>query len=350
MATLTETAYYTRRAINWTILGIITYFCLRILWFLVILIWYLLFPPQPPPPNHAFGVLPKIQFPQREAPPVALKFQLETVEGQVPVASSAAVVFFMPKSAANLLGLTRTQSFANRFLFTAEPVQESKNVYIFTDPQAPLRSLRYDIVSNNFKLRYLFEVDSSVFIEKNQPLPERAIENSLSTLKSFNLLPDDYKNGNQTPSFFRLQGNKLVSTTSQSTSDVVRVDLFRQSVMDIPVFTPIPEQGHINFIYSGAQNEKKRMIQFEYVYWPVDYQTTATYALKTSNQAWQELINGQGYVARYPRQGSTAVVREIYIGYYDSFEPQNYLQPIFVFEGDNGFLAYVPAVAAPWTE
>ena len=50
------------------------------------------------------------------------------------------------------------------------------------------------------------------------------------------------------------------------------------------------------------------------------------------------------------KAGGTATVRTVTLAYYDSLDPQNYLQPVFVFEGDDGFLAYVPAVALPWTE
>ena len=39
-----------------------------------------------------------------------------------------------------------------------------------------------------------------------------------------------------------------------------------------------------------------------------------------------------------------AVIRRVYLGYYDDFEEQEYLQPIIVFEGDDGFLGYVHAL------
>ena len=92
------------------------------------------------------------------------------------------------------------------------------------------------------------------------------------------------------------------------------------------------------------------MLELAYTYWPIDLSTSATYGLITSDQAWSLLQSGQGYIARYPTSGNTVTVRNIYLGYYDSYDPQTYLQPVFVFEGDNGFLAYVPAVAAPWTQ
>ncbi len=47
---------------------------------------------------------------------------------------------------------------------------------------------------------------------------------------------------------------------------------------------------------------------------------------------------------------NAVVVRNVYLAYYDSFEPQTYMQPVFVFEGDDNFQALVPAVSQEWIE
>ncbi len=350
MASLTETAYYTRRTINWMILAVIAYIILRISWSLLVVIWLTVFPPKPPPPNHAFEKLPAVKFPAPATPSGQLTFQLETVEGEVPKASEAAAVYFMPKPAANLLALTRTQEFAQKFFFDPTPVQESKNIYRFNDPLMPLRRLRYDIVSNNFILRYAFERDVGVFSEKSLPLPENAMAEARITLDNNNLLPDDLAQGKTNVVYLRLMGEKLVPTTSLSQADAVQVNFFRRPIGNTSVVTSSPDDAPVSFIYSGSTNDKKRIIQFAYTFWPIDYQTIATYALKPSSLAWQELQAGNGYIVRYPRVGNVAVVRKVYLAYYDSFEPQTYLQPVFVFEGDENFMAYVPAVSSEWTE
>ena len=45
-----------------------------------------------------------------------------------------------------------------------------------------------------------------------------------------------------------------------------------------------------------------------------------------------------------------AVVRNVSLAYYDSVIPQNYLQPIYVFEGDGNFIGYVSAIDLFWVE
>lgn len=350
MASLTETAYFARRAINWAIIGVVAYILLRIFWSIFIAVILLIFPPKAPPPNHLFGKLPVLIFPQTATPSARLTFQLQTIEGTVPNASASATVYLMPKTAPNLLGLNKAQDFASGFNFDPTPVQESKNIYRFNDTELPLRRLRYDIVSGNFILRYAFEQDPTIFIVKNLPLPDAGINEAINLLQSHNLYAQDLAGGTNQISFLKLQGAQLVGTTSLSQSDAERIDFFRKPIGDTPVLTPLPDEAPVSIIFSGSPNAKKRIVQFAYTFWPIDYETTATYALKTSSQAWEELQAGGGFIARYPTDGMGAVVRNVYLAYYDSFDPQTYLQPVFVFDGDNGFRAYIPAINPEWVQ
>ena len=350
MANLTETAYYTRRTINWMILSVILYIILRIAWTVFIAMWLYFFPPQPPAPNFRFGKLPAIKFPEA-SPSAQFSYRLETIEGNVPTASGSATVYFMPKPAANLLALTKTQEFAKRLGLNPKPIEETKAIYRFEDDTTQLRRLRFDIVSNNFILRYGFEQDTGLFSERSLPGVDAAIAEGKSMLQTFTLYGNDLVKGTNKVSFLKLVGDALVPSTSLSQADAVRLDFFRQNVGGVRVFTPYPDEGQVVFIFSGSKNAKKKVLQFAYTLWPIDYETNGTYAIKASASAWEDLNIGRGYVARTPTNGATnIVIRQVYLGYYDSFDPQMYLQPVFVFEGDNGFLAYVPAVSAEWSE
>ena len=81
-----------------------------------------------------------------------------------------------------------------------------------------------------------------------------------------------------------------------------------------------------------------------YNYTQVEYEQFETYPIISGDVAWQKLIDGQGYTAVAPENGSEAVVRRVGLAYYDSLDNQQYLQPIYVFEGDGGFVAYVSAI------
>ncbi len=352
MASLTETAYYTRRTVNWTIVVVVGYVVLRFAWGIFSTAYLAIFPPKPAAANHAFGKLPAVHFPAQTASASAQPiYQLETIEGSVPRASESANVYFMPKTGSNLLALSTAQNFAKRLGFVTTPIPEAgnKNVYRFDDTAAPLRHLWYDIVSTNFILRYNFEQDAGLFLERNVPQAAAAQAEARNLLQTYALFPTDFTGGNINVGFYHVAESSLVPVSSQSQADAVRVDFFRPKIADTPVLSATPQEGPISVILSGSKTAKKRILQFTYTYWPIDYQTIATYPLKSSTAAWQELQSGGGFVLKYPTT-PVITVRNVYLAYYDSFDPQTYLQPIFVFEGDDDFKAYVPAVSPEWTE
>ncbi len=352
MGSLTETAFYTRRTINWTIIGIIGYVLLRIFWGLVVTVYLTIFPPKPPPPNHAFGSLPAVIFPPKQASPSAqLIFQLQTIEGSVPVASVSANIYFMPKKGSNLLALSTAQAFAKRLGFTTTPVPEpsNKNIYRFDDLSNPLRHLWYDIVSTNFIIRYDFQQDAGLFLNSKVPSAVEAKSEAKNMLQTYGLYPEDFNGGDVRVTYYKVAENSLVPVSSQSQADAVRVDFYRPNIASTRVVTGTLSEGPISIVLSGSGNAKKRVLQFSYAYWPIDYSTVATYALKTSTQAWQELQVGGGFILQLPKT-PLVTVRNVYLAYYDSVAPQTYLQPVFVFEGDDGFIAYVSAVSPEFIE
>jgi hypothetical protein len=350
MANLTETSYYARRAINWLILGVIAYIILRIIWAILLSAIIYFFPPKAPPPNHAFGVLPRIKFPDQASPSATITFTLETIEGNVPKASASATVYFMPKQAANLLALPRTQQFADKLRFNPKEIQETKNIYRFNDPEFPLRTLRYDIITNNFTLHYAYGYDQAIFSSGNTLTTEAAIKDAKTFLSNNSLLPSDFSEDNFSASYLTLVGDRLTDTPSITQANATRVNTKRSNIGGVPIYYPDPEASPISLVFSGSPIEKKKILSISYTYWPIEYQTNATYKIKPSEQAWKELQSGGGFIARYPTQGTAITVRSVHLGYYDSITPQTYLQPIFVFEGDDGFLGFVPAVSPPWTE
>jgi len=352
MASLTETAYHTRRAINLTILGVIAYILLRIFWGVFVSVYLAVFPPKAPPPNHAFGTLPPLRFPVSAASPSGqLVYQLQTIEGSVPETSSSAHVYFMPKTGSNLLALSTAQNFAKRLNFSTTPVSDptTDNVYRFDDTQLPLRHMWYDVISTNFIIRYDFQQDAGLFLNNTVPTAEEARSEARNLLQTYGLYPEDFEGGDVTVTFYRVNENSLVPVASQSQADAVRIDFYRPNIADTPIVTGVAG-GPISVVLSGSKNSKKRVLQFIYTYWPIDYENTATYQLKTGTQAWQELQAGAGFVLKYPENSSTITVRNVYLAYYDPPDPQTYLQPVFVFEGDGGFSAYVPAITPEYVE
>ena len=71
-------------------------------------------------------------------------------------------------------------------------------------------------------------------------------------------------------------------------------------------------------------------------------------AILLSRKAFEELKAGKAYIASISGESQNIVIRRIYLAYYDPGEATDFYQPIIVFEGDNNFVAYLPAVSADY--
>ncbi|MFH0864120.1 MAG: hypothetical protein V1858_03465 [Candidatus Gottesmanbacteria bacterium] len=348
MATLTETAYYSRKSIQWGIIGLIIFFILKFLFGMAIDVWRKTFPPAPPPPTVAFGKLPALKFPSGASPSANLTYKLETIEGAPSVASSTANVFFISKPSANLLSFSRAKQFASKLGFYSEPESENATTYRWQDNLNPLRVLKMNIVNGNFKMTYDYSLDISLFTEKNLPTKDKAITEASEYLKELSLFPTTLNNGKTAVSYWQLSGNNLILTTSMSNADAVRVDFSRENILNLPLFSANHPYEPIYFLFSGNTDASKRILELSYYFWQIDNYQQATYPLKSAANAWDELRSGKSFIINIGQNATSITIRKIYLAYYYPADYQEFLQPIYVFEGDPNFLAYISAVNPTW--
>lgn len=350
MATLTETAFYARKSIRWGVVVFISLIVLRIGFDILLTQLRRAFPPAPLKINNYFGKLPKITFPASASPSGQLTFKLQTISGEVPRASEAARVYFMPKNKANLLSLSKAQAFVGKLGFTTTPRQIASTLYRWIDLRSPLRTIEVDIVSNHLNLNYAYVHDLTLFAERQIPSPQAAISETLTFFQLVNLPTQDLDVTRPVITYLKLVGDKLEPTTSQSQADAVRLNLFRRDYDGMKVLTDDPTQGSVTMVFSGSKRTDKRILSVNYSYWTIDAKNVGVYKLKTSETAWAELQRGNGYLALLPPNQNKIAITNVSLAYYDSREPQLFMQPVFVFEAEDKFKAYVPAVAPPWTE
>lgn len=350
MTTLTQTAYWTRKAINIGVVCLIGFIVLKVSLTTARNVWLKLRPPPPPPPTVAFGKLPIIKFPEEEELP-ELSFRLETIEGGLPAIPDIGKVYFVSQKGPGFLDLDRAKLKAKGMGFASQPEVISDILYRWRTGTEPVTTLEMNIDTDNFHLRYSYEEDPTLLIEKNLPSTEQLAAEARKFLKSNDYLSDDLTTGRAEFAYFRFIPPNLVSAVSLSEADFVRVNLFRADLDELKILPPNPQDSLVSCLFSGSRKREKRIVEVKYTYFPIDQETFATYPLKPSNTAWQELQGGEGLIANLgENQDGKITVRQVYLAYYDSGEKQNFLQPIFVFEGDRNFFGYVSAVSPKWTE
>jgi hypothetical protein len=347
MATLTSTAIVARKTIKYGIFLILFLIIGRIFLDAGIKIYKKVFPTPTPAPTVKFGRLTPIPFPKNGVT-ANIIYTLETPDGGLPTdIPTQAKVYFMPKTSANLLSLDAAKSKASALGFSANVQQASETVYKFTNRNYP-STLQMNIITSTFSISYDLIADESP-INAKPPVAEVATSNFKSFLEDANMLPIDLT-GPTTHDFLKISNGELTSAISLSEANFVKINLFRKDYDNLPSMTGNPNQGNVWAIISGSRNQAQQIIASEYHYHAVDESQFSTYPIKTPTDAFAELQSGGGFIASLGlnKDGDTLKIRRVHLAYFDPDADTEYFQPIYVFEGDNGFLAYLPAVTADY--
>lgn len=343
MASLTHTAIISRKIIRYSIYAIVTIVIARYTYLIGAGIYRRLFPAPPPPPTIGFGPLPVLPFPEKPSYE-DLAFLLETPEGGLPELAAQVGVYFMPKPYSSIRALDHAKQKARSLRFDPEGREVTETLYLFQHQEEP-STLMMNIVTGVFSISYDLSANPNV-IEQVPPTPEVAVKEIKSYFARANLLPDDIS-GPATHEFIKIKEGKFVGAISLSESNLIKVSLFRKSFNDIPSLTPDPNEANIWSIISGARRGKRNQnIAAEYHYFPLDEERAETYPLKSSEEGWEDLKSGRGHIARLGQnQEGVIKIRRVYLAYYDAGVYTPFYQPVIVFEGDNNFMAFVPAIA-----
>jgi hypothetical protein len=340
-------------------------------------------PPKIAPPNEAYGKLPAIVFPQSSIKG-NYSYSVNTVNGSLPDDfPDRVIVYPMIIPQPNLLNLDNTKKiianlgFTDQFGNTLPEIPRGGPTYEWDEPNGFQRKIIYNIVTNTFTLssNYL----TSLTVLNAQALGDQNA--AVSTVQSFlesinsgsfptdidltltqNPSPDiDYTT---TPQLYSIISGQLNLTSSLSNTQVIRVDLYQQEVdysltagqnqnlsqiqnfdLKMPVMYPHPPYSTMNFLVASGINQAM-VVSSTYNHQVINLQpdNQATYPIKTAQQAFDDLKNGKGYIGAYNGNDSQILINKVYLAYFIGDSQQDYLEPVVVFEGQNGFFAYVPAI------
>ena len=177
----------------------------------------------------------------------------------------------------------------------------------------------------------LAQTISKEFFDTVMPLP-----NSIDTTKTKTTL-------------LTINGTTLVSASSLSSAQIIRVDYFPKAIDTLPVYTANPDNSLIYAYVASGDTDYPQIVEAQYYHKNVT-NDKATYPIKTAAAAYEQLKQGNGYIAANPTGSATVNITDVTLGYYVDPSPQQYIWPIIVFQGDNGFYAYVSAVTDEWVQ
>lgn len=339
-------------------------------------------PPKTAPANHAYDILPFINFPQ-SATDNSYTYILNTISGTLPTDfPDRLAVFPLTAPEPSLLNLekakekARTLGFVDQQNKTIPETPLGNGLYEWAEATGINRKLKIDTVTFNFTLTSTYLANLTVLGAENLSDENNAVQTAKEFLESIGLLhedldmdkflkPEENTIYNTYPRLYAIQNGAIVPTSSLSTAQVIRVDFHQKDVeyeldtgvpkapslkMKLPIRYPHPPFSTMNFWVAGGQN-KAEISAAIFTHFGISKpeDTLATYPIKTAEAALEELQNGNAYIASYEGLDNEILISNVYLAYYLGNE-QEYLMPIIVFEGQNGFFAYVSAITDEWIE
>lgn len=341
--TLTHTAYSSRKVIKFGVLGLIA---ITLIWnFSVFIVKvYKNSHPKYVPPTIAYGILPKIIFPENKSEPKNFSYELPNDE--IPVFSDQAKVYIIYRPNTTFLAFEEDKKTASSFGFSTKPIEIKPGIYEFRDDVLS-KVLTVNVLDGDFKMRYPYLTDQLLLISEDLPTKDRAVEIASNFLNQGNKLTGDLKNGQKIVSYWKIENGIIKTIETQTQANAVRVDLFRENLNDIKLLSANYNKASVSILISGSRTEARKIIEFDFKDLNIDRQSFSTYPLKTTQEAINSLNTGNYWTA-IDIADKEVVIRRIYLAYYEPNTLTNYLQPIYVFEGDNGFVAYVPAIRSEY--
>lgn len=344
--TLSDIAFVARSAIKYGAIFLVVFMVGRIVLNASIAMYKKLNPPKLPPPTMAFGTLPSIDFGADLSSPK--EYILQTVTGSLPMLGEQAKVFFVPENKASLLAVEKAQKQAVSLGFVFPYEQVSQKILRWSKTSPMPATLEIDIVTGEVTMKADWSQDPSFFIGKNVPNDSTAITQVKTILRNANLLPSDMATGAAVVTYLKASGGTYMPAVSRSEADFTQVDIYRTPIsLKYEIVGAESGKGNARVILSGNQQGERQIVGIEYQHQDVEYESFSTYPLISTSQAWNMLQSGQGHIAsKTPSDGSQVIVREVTLGYFDPKPDQLYMQPIYIFKGDKGFVGYVQAATS----
>ena len=379
--TLHDTAEFSKKAGIALSLGLGVILLLVIFFKIGNFIHSILFPPKISPPNEAYGKIPPIAFPQSTVKG-EFTYSINTVDGSLPQNfPDRVIVYPMIISQPSLLNLDDVKAKIQSLNFvdqTGNPITEIPRggpLYEWDEPIGFQRRIVYNIVNQNFNMTSNYLSSLTVLNAQNLGDQNAAVSTVQNFLGSINQVPSDVdlsltQNPNQNnpyttvPQLYSVTSGQLSSTTSLADAQVIRVDIYQKEIdysltagqdqdlshyqnfdLKMPIMYPHPPFSTMNFLVASGPSEADVVSAiFNHQTINTSPDRTGTYPIKGAKTAFDELKNGKGYIASYTGTGNQILITNVFLAYYMGENQQDYLEPVVVFEGQDGFFAYVPAI------
>lgn len=339
---LSQTAILTKQIITISAIAI----TVGIVSFIGYKIWYAYYlahlPPVEEKPDTKFGLLPPLDFPQTGVSSSNFSYSIDTSTGNLPKVGRDSgfekliKVYFVTRTFTTLLSAERSQVLAEKFDIKSPPEVLSETKYRFQEND---KTLIVDLDNGNFS----FKREATISGKESLDDDNKLIADFEKNLQILDALKDEFRGGRTKILPLKNDGSKLTPTELKTEANAGIISLWPADIDKKPIFTPQFDISLVNStVYRSADN-LQNYLSLNFTYYPIDTSIYATYPVKATANALEDLKSGRGIVVIEPQKPQVSVT-SVYLAYFLPEKYNPYLQPIFVFEGPH-FAAYVPAIS-----
>lgn len=298
-------------------------------------------PPVEEKPDTKFGILPQPNFPKSAVSSSNYSYTLNTSTGSLPKVGidsgfeKIIKVYFVIKPYATFLSPQKSQELATKLNLKNPPQTLSDTTYSFTDGE---KKLTVDLDSGNFNYKNEATPSGEKKLEDDETLLG-GFENILTML---GVLKDELKEGRTKIVLLKKDGDNFTPTQLRTESTGATISIWPKPLDKKSIFTNDFNKALVTADIFNSASTLKDYLSLDFIFWPIDEKTFATYQTKSSETAFSDLKTGKGIVIIEPKKPQVSIT-SVYLGYYLSKDYSPYLQPIYVFEGPN-FASYVSAI------
>lgn len=341
--TLTELSYYSRRFAPF---GVLLFLVFLLFYYAIRLLFVFVDVKKPTTLrlDTKFGKINEIQIPET-TPSSGLTFTLDTVEGAPVTASAAARVIFIPPTSTSFGYREKIILMAKNLGFDTDSVE-----YKLTDREAVFddgkQKFSVDISNFNFTYEYFFDQEPEIFGNTREIERSDGESRAIDFLRSLGSYPDELTMGktNTVFMYYNPEDRTISPLEASANSNMVEVDFYRPEIDTVPIVTSKYFNSQ-NFVVLTDTERGIKVLRAQVRFFEKSDSQVGIYPLKTGKQAYDALTAGRGFVVSNPVKDTNITIRRMFLGYYDPDLYLEYLQPVYVFLGDNNFVAYVSAVS-----
>jgi len=348
--TLTEVNYYIRRFFPVIIILVLV---ITILFFAGQLLFTYLASQQsaapvviePPKIDESFGKIKPPIIPQSKTSE-KYTYILDTLDGTANVeeASASAKVYFLPKERPTFGYVPKINLMAKEVGFNTDGLnyKTADGIATFDDGK---RKLAVDIGNYNFTFDFVLTKEDIKLNPESPPPLENIQSQASDLLQRMNRYPSELSQGKTNTIYLHFNSDNQQITTLETAdgANMAEVDFYRPDIEGFPVVTSTYYNSP-HYVLFGFNENSNLLIRAQVKYFERSEEKIGLYPLKSSEQAFADLKSGKGYVVSAGQENGEIKIKKVFMAYYDPDVYQEYFQPVYVFLGDNRFVAYVSAV------